>query len=97
MSLLRKINDAIVRPAGGVHQRGEFGEGVDRDQDGTEGQRGTRHTIGHPRGNGGRLLRVLVEPDMAAIPHTALHLNGVAVQRMPRIVNCDLLSVVGGM
>jgi hypothetical protein len=29
--------------------------------------------------------------------HAALHANRLAVQRMPRIVNGDVLSVVGGM
>jgi hypothetical protein len=31
------------------------------------------------------------------MPHAALHENRLAMQRMPAIVNRDLLSVVGGM
>jgi hypothetical protein len=78
-----------------MHQRCEFGKGLDRHQGGTGGQRGTRHAIRHPHRNRGRVL--LAEPDIAALPHTALHENRLAVQRMPAIVNGDLLSVVGGM
>ena len=97
MVLLRKIDDAIVRRARGVHQRCEFGKGIDRDQDGTDGQRGTRHAIRHPHRNRGRALIVLAEPHVAAMPHAALHENRLAVQRMPGIVNGYLLSVVGGI
>jgi len=51
--------------------------------------------IRHPHRNRGRVL--LAEPEIAAMPHAAPHPNRLAVQRMPAIVNRDLLSVVGGM
>ena len=91
------MGDAIVRRACGGHQRRELDEGFDRYEDGTNGQGGTRHTIGHPDGNRGRPLIVLAEPDVTAMPHAALYGDRLAVQWMPRIVNRDLLSVVGRM
>ena len=91
------MGDAIVRRARGRHQRGELDEGVDSDDDGTNRQRGTRHAIRHPDRNRGRALILLAEPDLAALSHAALHANRLAVQRMPRIVNGDVLSVMGGM
>jgi hypothetical protein len=97
VSLLRKINDAIVRRSRGVHQRGELGEGFDRNQDGTGGQRGTGHAIRHPHGNRGRVPILLAEPDIAAMPDAAMHPHRLAMERMPPIVNRDLLSVVGRM
>ena len=60
-------------------------------------QRGTGDAIRHPHGNRGRLLVVLAQPELATLPHAALNENRLAVQRMPRIVDRDLLSVVGGM
>jgi hypothetical protein len=42
-------------------------------------------------------MTVLAQPDLAAIPHAALHDNRSAMQRMPGIVNRYVLSVVGGM
>ena len=60
-------------------------------------QRGTRHTIGHPDRNRGGVLVVPAQPELATMAHGPLHENGLAVQRMPRIVNRDLLSVVGRM
>ena len=69
----------------------------DRDEDRTGRQRGTGHAIRHPDRNRGRALIVLAQPDLAAVPHAALHGNGLAVQWMPGIVNRYVLSVVGGM
>jgi hypothetical protein len=97
MVLLRKIDDAIVRRAGGAHQRGQLIEGFDRDEDRTNGQRGAGHAIGHPHGNRGGVLVVLAQPELATMAHAALHENRLAMQRMPRIVDRDLLSVVGRM
>ena len=91
------MGDAIVRRACSDHQRCELDEGFNRDQDGTDGQRGTGHAIRHPHRNRRRALVVLAQPNLAAIPHAALHENRLAMQRMPGIVNGDLLSVVGGM
>jgi hypothetical protein len=91
------MGDAIVRRACGIHQRRQFREGFDGDEDRAGRQRGAGHAIRHPdRNRGGALIR-LAEPDLAALSHAALHANRLAVQRMPRIVNRDVLSVVGGM
>ncbi|MGH9194905.1 MAG: hypothetical protein ACRD1T_04100 [Acidimicrobiia bacterium] len=91
------MGDAIVRRACGGHQRRELDEGFDRHEDGTDRESGTGHAIGHPDRNRGRPLIVLAEPDLAALSYAALHENRLAMQRMPGIVNGDLLSVVGGM
>jgi hypothetical protein len=47
--------------------------------------------------NRGCVLVLLAQPELATMAHAALHEKGLAVQRMPRIVDRDLLSVVGGM
>lgn len=86
-----------MRRAGGGHQRRELEEAFDRNEDRTNRECGTRHAIGHPNWNRGRALIWLAEPDLAAMSHAALHENRLAVQRMPGIVNGDVLSVVGGM
>jgi hypothetical protein len=91
------MGDAIVRRACGGHQQGELHEGFDRDEDRTSGQRRTRHAISHPDRNCGRALIGLAKPDLATMSHAALHEQRLAVKRMPRIVNGDVLSVVGGM
>ena len=91
------MGDAIVRRVCRGHQRGEHDQGFDRYEDRTRGQRGTRHAISHPHRNRGRALIVLAEPHLAALSHAPLHENRLAVQRMPRIVNGDVLSVVGRM
>jgi len=95
--LLRRLDDAIVRRAGGGHQRRKLEEGFDSNEDRTNRECGTRHAIGHPDRNRRRALLGLAQPDLAAMPHAALHANRLAVQRMPGIVNGDVLSVVGGM
>jgi hypothetical protein len=97
MVLLRKIDNAIVRRASDVDQRCQLGQGFDRDEDRADRQRGTGHAIGHPHGNRGRMLIGLAHPDLAPMADAALHENRLAVQRMPGIVNRDLLSVVGSM
>jgi hypothetical protein len=51
MVLLRKIGDAIVRRASGVHQRRQLGQRVNRDQDETDRQAGTGDAIRHPDRN----------------------------------------------
>ena len=91
------MGDAIVRRAGGSHQRCELDEGIDRYEDGTRRQRSTRDAIGHPDRNRRRARIGLAEPHLAPLSHAALYDNRLAVERMPRIVNGDLLSVVGGM
>jgi hypothetical protein len=91
------MGDAIVRRARGRHQRGEFDERIDSDDDGTNRQRGTRHAIGHPDRNRSCALIVLAQPHLAAMSHAALHADRLAVQRMPAIVDGDFLSVVGRM
>jgi RNase P protein component len=97
MVLLRKSSDAIVRRAGCVDQRREFGESFHRHQGGTDGQRGTRHAIRHPNRNRRGALVVLAKPDLAPMSHAALHENRLAMQRMPEIVDGYFFSVVGGM
>ena len=88
---------AIVRRARGGRQRRELDEGVDRHEDRTDRKGGTRHAIGHPDRNRGRVLVVLTQPAVAAMSDAALHGNGLAVQWMPGIVNRCVFSVVGGM
>jgi hypothetical protein len=97
MVLLRKIDDAIVRRASGAHQSDQLIEGFDRDEDRTDGERGTRHAIRHPHRYRGRRLIVFAQPQLATLPRTAPSEHRLAMQRMPRIVDGDLLSVVGGM
>jgi hypothetical protein len=97
MDLLRKIDDAIVRRTRGLHQRGQLGEGFNGDEHRTDGERGADHSIGHPdRNRGGGLVR-RAQPDVTTSAHAALNEHRLAVQRMPRIVNRYLLSVVGRM
>jgi hypothetical protein len=91
------MGDVIVRRACGGHQRGELSEGFDGNEDGTGGECGTRHAIRHPDRNRGRARIALAQPDLATMSHAALHHQRLAVQWMPRIVNGDLLSVVGRM
>jgi hypothetical protein len=91
------MGDAIVRRACGGHQRCQLHQAFDRDEDRTSGQRRTRHAISHPDRNCGRALIVLAQPHLAALSHAALHENRLAVQRMPRIVNGYVRSVVGRM
>ena len=64
---------------------------------GPKRQRGARDAVRHPHGNGRRALIGVAGPDLAAMAHAALHDNGLAMQRMPRIVNGNVLSVVGRM
>ena len=91
------MGDAIVRRACGGQQRRQLDEGFDRNENGANRECGTRHAIGHPDRNRGRALMLIAEPDLAALSNAALHENRLAMQRMPGIVNGDLLSVVGGM
>ena len=84
-----------MRPARGAYQRGQLGERFDRDEDGAEGQRGAGHAVRHPHGNGGRVLILLAEPHVTPVAHAAPNKNHLAMQRMPAIVNGDVLSVVG--
>jgi len=97
MVLLRKIGHAIVRRASGAHQRRQLGQRVDRDQDGTDGEGGTGDAIRHPDRNRGRAAVGVAQPEVTTGADGAPSKNGLAVQRMPRIVDRDLLSVVGGM
>ena len=97
MVLLRKIDDAIVRRAGGVYQRGQLIEGFDRDEDRTDRERGTCHAIRHPHRYRRRRLIVLAQPQLVTMAHAAPSEHGLAMQRMPGIVNRYVLSVVGGM
>jgi hypothetical protein len=95
--LLTRTGDAIVRRARGVHQRRQFGEGFDGDQDRAGRQRGAGHAIRHPDRNRGGALILLAQPNLAPLSRATLRENRLAEQRMPRIVNGDGLSAVGGM
>jgi hypothetical protein len=97
MVLLQKIGDAIVRRAGGVDQRAQLGQGFDGHKDRTSRQRGAGRAIRHPHRNRRGLLVLLSEPDITAMPYAPLHDNRLPVQRMPRVMNRYLLSVVGRM
>ena len=91
------MGDAIVRRACPGHQRRELDESVDRHEDGTERERSTRYAVRHPDGNRGRTLIVLAEPHVSAVSHAMLPGDCLPVQRMPWVMNSDLLSVVGRM
>lgn len=91
------MRHTITRRARGRNDQCQLGEGLHRDETGTDGQRGTRHAIRHPDGNRGRVLVVIAEPELATRADDASNIQRLAVQRMPAIVNGDLLSVVGGM
>jgi hypothetical protein len=93
--LLWKISEAIVRRARGGDQRGQFGEGFDRYEDGAEGQCGAGHSVGHPHRNGSDVLILLAQPHVTTVAHAPLHENRLAMQRMPRVMNDDVLSAVG--
>jgi hypothetical protein len=86
-----------VRRAGGGDQRGQLGEGFDGHEGRTFRQRGAGCPIRHPHRNRGGLLVLIAEPDITAMPYAPQHDDRLAMQRMPGIVNGDLLSVVGGM
>ena len=58
---------------------------------------GTGHAIRHPDRNRGRAYVVVAQPELATGAYGAPNANGLAMQRMPRIVDRDLLSVVGSM
>jgi hypothetical protein len=88
---------AIVRRARGVDQHSKLGQRVERDKDRTGGQRRADHPIGHPHWDGGDVLVVIRQPELAPRAYRPPHDEGLAVQRMPRIVDRDLLSVVGRM
>ena len=91
------MGDTIARRAGSINQTRKLGHGFHRDKHRTDGQRGTSHAIGHPHRNRGRVLVLLAQPELATGAHAAPNEYGLAVQRMPRIVDRDLLSVVGRM
>lgn len=95
MVLHRKIDDAIVRRAGGSDQGREFGERLDGDEDRTGRHRGAGHAIGHPDRNRCRAVILLNQPHLTTMTHAAPHQNRLAMQRMPAVVNRDVLSVVG--
>jgi hypothetical protein len=91
------MGHTITRRAGRRNYRCQLDEGVDRDETWTDGQRGTRQAIRHPDGNRGGVLVVSAQPELPTRADRASHIQSLAVQRMPAIVNGDLLSVVGGM
>ena len=91
------MGDTITCRAGRRNHRHQLGERVHRDEPRPDGQHGTGHAIRHPDGNRGRVRRLIAQPELAARVYHASNLQGLAVQRMPGIVNGDLLSVVGGM
>jgi hypothetical protein len=88
---------AIVRRVRGVDQQSKLGQRFEGDEDRTGGQRRARHAISHPHRDCGCVLVVVRQPELAARACRAPHEKGLAVQRMPRIVDRDLLSVVGRM
>jgi len=91
------MRHTITRRVSRRNYRRQFGEGVHRNETWTDGQHGTRQPIRHPDGNRGAVLIVIAQPELATRADGAPHLQGLAVQRVPAIVNGDLLSVVGGM
>jgi hypothetical protein len=91
------MGDAIVRRADDGDQRSELGERFDRCEGGTDRECGTRDAICHPSWNRSRRVIGLTQPHVVTMTHAASSEHGLAVQRMPRIVNRDALSVVGRM
>ena len=86
-----------MRSARGGYERGQLGERFDRYEDRAEGQRGAGHAVRHPHGNGGRVPILLAEPHVTPVAQAPPNKNHLAMQRMPSVVNGDVLSVVGGM
>ena len=86
-----------MRRARGVYQRDQLGQRFDGHEDRTSRQHGAGRTIRHPHRNRGRAQILLAEPHLATVTNASQHDDRLAMQRMPRIVNSDLLSVVGGM
>jgi hypothetical protein len=91
------MGHTITRRAGRRNYRRQLDEGVHRDETWPHGQRGTRQAIRHPDGNRGGLLVLIAQPELTTRTDGASHIQRLAMQRMPAIVNRDLLSVVGGM
>jgi hypothetical protein len=91
------MGDTITCRADCCNHRRQLGQGVHRNETRADGQHGTRHAICHPDGNRGRALVLIEEPELATRANRASNMQGLAVQRMPGIVDGDLLSVVGGM
>jgi hypothetical protein len=91
------MGHTITRRASRRNYRRQLGEGLHRDETGTDGQHGTRHAIRHPDGNRRGVLIVIAQPELATRADCAPHIQRLAVKRMPPIVNGDLLRVVGGM
>ena len=95
MVLHKKIDDAIVRRAGGRDQGREFGERLDGDEDRAGRHCGAGGAIGHPDRDRCRAVIVLNKPHLTTMAHAAPHENRLAMQRMPAVMNGDVLSVVG--
>lgn len=84
-----------MRAARDGDQRGQLGQRFDRYEDGADGQRGAGHAVCHPHGNGGRVLILLAEPHVTTVAQAPLHDNCLAMQRVPAVMNDDMLSTVG--
>lgn len=91
------MGDTITRRAGARNDRRQLRQALHGDETRAHGQHGTRHAIRHPDRNRGRVLVVIAQPQLATPPDRAPNAQGLTVERMPRIVNGDLLSVVGGI
>jgi hypothetical protein len=91
------MRDTITRGANRCNHRREFGQSGHRNEPRPDGQPRTRHAIRHPDRNGRGRRVVIAQPEFATRAYRAPNLQSLAVQRMPRIVDGDLLSVVGGM
>ncbi len=91
------MGDTITRRSGGGNYRRQLRQRLHGDESRAHGQHGTRQAIRHPDGNRGCVLVVIAQPQLATRTHRAPNTQGLAVQRMPEIVNGDVLSVVGGM
>jgi hypothetical protein len=87
----------ITRGASRCNHRRQLSQGRHRSETRPDRQHRTRHAIRHPDRNGCRRRVVIAQPEFATRAYRAPNLQGLAVQRMPRVVNGDLLSVVGGM
>jgi hypothetical protein len=79
------------------NQRRQLGQGFDRHEDRADGQRGTGQHDPSSTPESRPCADRVAKPELATGAYAALYENHLDTQRMPGIVNCYLLSVVGRM
>ena len=83
----------------GVQQLPELLQRGDRHDRRADGQGRARGRVGHPRGQGAsRAVRQLAKQQLAvATRHAAIDAGDLAVERVPAVVNGDVLRSLGRM